>query len=166
MSYWVWPPCKLYISLEICEKLLYLSSGITDLRETWHSGAEWVCVSECGSGKLCLLIYLLMWMAVCFPISLSCWCQPATDSAASEEKVRRVLCSWRSRVHGVGLEYSVDVRAIGVNSYWAQGLKPTHFYDHGARLYDEPPPTFVTWYCLNCVSTVRTGFTQCRQIDS
>jgi len=33
---------------------------------------------------------------------------------------------------------------IGVNSYWAQGLKPPpHFYDHGARLYDEPP-TFVT----------------------
>ena len=31
---------------------------------------------------------------------------------------------------------------IGVNSYWAQGLKPPHFYDHGARLYDEPP-TFV-----------------------
>ena len=30
---------------------------------------------------------------------------------------------------------------IGVNSYWAQGLKPPpHFYDHGARLYDEPPP--------------------------
>jgi len=28
---------------------------------------------------------------------------------------------------------------IGVNSYWAQGLKPPHFYDHGARLYDEPP---------------------------
>ena len=27
-------------------------------------------------------------------------------------------------------------------------------------------PTFVTWYCLNCVSTVRTGFTQCWQIDS
>jgi len=35
-----------------------------------------------------------------------------------------------------------DLR-IGVNSYWAQGLKPPHFYDHGARLYDEPP-TFVT----------------------
>ena len=34
--------------------------------------------------------------------------------------------------------------AIGVNSYWAQGLKPPpHFYDHGARIYDEPP-TFVT----------------------
>jgi len=33
---------------------------------------------------------------------------------------------------------------IGVNSYWTQGLKPPpHFYDHGARLYDEPP-TFVT----------------------
>jgi len=33
---------------------------------------------------------------------------------------------------------------IGVNSYWAQGLKPPpHFYDHGARIYDEPP-TFVT----------------------
>ena len=32
---------------------------------------------------------------------------------------------------------------IGVNSYWAQGLKPSHFYDHGARIYDEPPPTFV-----------------------
>jgi len=33
---------------------------------------------------------------------------------------------------------------IGVNSDWAQGLKPPpHFYDHGARLYDEPP-TFVT----------------------
>jgi len=28
---------------------------------------------------------------------------------------------------------------IGVNSYWAQALKPPHFYDHGARLYDEPP---------------------------
>jgi len=33
---------------------------------------------------------------------------------------------------------------IAVNSYWAQGLKPPpHFYDHGARIYDEPP-TFVT----------------------
>ena len=33
---------------------------------------------------------------------------------------------------------------IGVNSYWAQGLKPPpHIYDQGARLYDEPP-TFVT----------------------
>jgi len=31
------------------------------------------------------------------------------------------------------------VLSIGVNSYWAHGLKPTHFYDHGARLYDEPP---------------------------
>ena len=30
---------------------------------------------------------------------------------------------------------------IGVNSYWAHGLKPPpHFYDHGARIYDEPPP--------------------------
>ena len=37
-----------------------------------------------------------------------------------------------------GTEYT-----IGVNSYWAQGLKPPHFYDHGARIYDEPP-TFVT----------------------
>ena len=53
---------------------------------------------------------------------------------------------------------------IGVNSYWAQGLKPPHFYDHGARIYDEPP-TFVTWYCLNCVSIVCTGFTQCWQLD-
>jgi len=37
----------------------------------------------------------------------------------------------------------VSSSSIGVNSYWAQGLKPPHFYDHGARLYDEPP-TFVT----------------------
>ena len=41
---------------------------------------------------------------------------------------------------------------------------PPHFYDHGARLYDEPP-TFVTWYCLNCVSIVCTCFTQCWQLD-
>ena len=35
----------------------------------------------------------------------------------------------------------VGLIGIGVNSYWAQGLKPPpHFYDHGARLYDEPPP--------------------------
>jgi len=24
------------------------------------------------------------------------------------------------------------------------GAQAPHFYDHGARLYDEPPPTFVT----------------------
>jgi len=31
---------------------------------------------------------------------------------------------------------------IGVNSYWAQGLKPPpHFYDHGARM-TSPHPHF------------------------
>ena len=43
-----------------------------------------------------------------------------------------------------GRRTGIDKRlSISVNSYWAQGLKPLHFYDHGARLYDEPP-TFVT----------------------
>ena len=37
------------------------------------------------------------------------------------------------------LNAAYDMLNIGVNSYWAQGLKPPHFYDHGARLYDEPP---------------------------
>ena len=41
------------------------------------------------------------------------------------------LCGWT--------EQRRLVISIGVNSYWAQGLKPPHFYDRGARLYDEPP---------------------------
>jgi len=56
-------------------------------------------------------------MAV-FPINQSCFRQPAAVNAASGEKVRRVLCSLRSRVHGVSLKYSVDVRAGGVASRW------------------------------------------------
>ena len=31
--------------------------------------------------------------------------------------------------------------------------------------YMTSPPTFVTWYCLNCVSIVCIGFMQCWQLD-
>jgi len=55
---------------------------------------------------------------------------------------------------------------IGVNSYWAKGLKPPPTFMIMGLAYMTSPPTFVTWCCLNCVSIVRTGFTQCRQIDS
>ena len=52
-----------------------------------------------------------------------------------------------SCLHGLDKTFSqtcIGYTAIGVNSYWAQGLKPPpHIYDQGARLYDEPP-TFVT----------------------
>jgi len=47
-----------------------------------------------------------------------------------------------------------DIITIGVNSYWAQGLKPPHFYDHGARLYDERPTScdvILSKLCLNCL---------------
>ena len=51
-----------------------------------------------------------------------------------------------STYNGGGRHFETSVLfgcPIGVNSYWAQGLKPPpHFYDHGARLYDEPPPRF------------------------
>jgi len=49
-----------------------------------------------------------------------------------------------SAVSKVSVDERRSIANIGVNSYWAQGLKPPpHFYDYGARLYDEPP-TFVT----------------------
>ena len=52
----------------------------------------------------------------------------------------------------LGSQPAGDVN-IGVNSYWAQGLKPPHFYDHGARLYDEPPhfcDVILSKLCFNC----------------
>jgi len=42
---------------------------------------------------------------------------------------------------------------------------PPTFMITGLAYMMSPPPTFVTWYSLNCVSIVRTGFTQCQQID-
>ena len=65
----------------------------------------------------------------------------------------------RTRTKGVAIKHRRKL-LLGPG---AQAL--LHFYDHGARLYDESP-TFVTWYCLNCVSIVCIGFTQCWQIDS
>ena len=43
---------------------------------------------------------------------------------------------------------------IGVNSYWAQGLKPPHFYDYGARICDAPPhfcDVILSKLCFNCL---------------
>ena len=55
------------------------------------------------------------------------------------------LCVYRLTDGHDRMHYVARIQGvyIGVNSYWAQGLKPPHFYDHGALLYDEPP-TFVT----------------------
>jgi len=62
------------------------------------------------------------------------------------------------------------VLSIGVNSYWAHGLKPTHFYDHGARLYDEPPPHFCdvifSKLCFNCTHWFYTMPTNRQTIHS
>ena len=57
---------------------------------------------------------------------------------------------------------------IGVNSYWAQGLKPPHFYEHGARLYDELPhfcDVILSKLCFNCLHWFYAMLTN-RQLDN
>jgi len=91
------------------------------------------------------------------PLATSTGCCRVAGSARENARSPNFL-------HSRGREWSIDdcshvagcvitpppirersiVMSIGVNSYWAQGLKPPpHFYDHGARICDEPP-TFVT----------------------
>ena len=64
------------------------------------------------------------------------------------------------------LQYLLTL-AIGVNSYWAQGLKRPHFYDHGACLYDEPPhfcDVILSKLCFSCLHWFYAMLTN-RQLD-
>ena len=87
------------------------------------------------------------------PGSLVFWCQRSPRNSTGVTPYEGAECRWGGQNRRLSTNNQLS-RNIGVNSYWAQGLKPPHFYDHGARIYDEPPhfcDVILSKLCFKCL---------------